>query len=119
MRQHVSLRTSLFIVALWTAVAVVLSSAPATAKRRHHDFVCWMMPSGHTACGYVADPYRVRGLAFKPHRHRDRRVCNLCYSDHVLSNGSIRDFGRYTDASTMRRFHEATVYGEKNRGNID
>ena len=101
------------------ACAALLTATPASAGGRHDDYVCWMMPSGHTACGYVADPYHVRGLAYKPHRHGDRRRCTHCYSDHVLSKHSIRDFGRYTDNSTMRRFHDATVYGEKNRGDID
>ena len=101
---------------LGAALAASIFATPVLAGGRHDDYVCWMMPSGHTKCGYVTDPYHVRGLGYKPHRHTDRRHCVHCYSDHVLSNPSIRDLGNYTDNSTMRRFHDSTFYGEKNRG---
>lgn len=103
----------LLIAMAATAAGLTTLSTSSLAK---DDWVCWMQPSGVTACAWVTDPYHVRDVPWKPHRHKDIRKCKHCAVDFTLSHGSIDDLSRKVDTSTMRRFHDATLYGEKYRG---
>lgn len=106
-------------VLIGAAAAVSALMAFSTASQAKDDWVCWMQPSGVTACAWVSDPYHVRDTPYKPHRHKDIRKCKHCSVDFVLSNGGIYDLSHKVDTSTMRRFHDATLYGEKYRGYRD
>lgn len=108
------LTTGLFAAA--AAVAALAMAGPASAGGRTNDYVCWMQPSGVTACAYLPEPYEVRDVEYKPHRHQDRKRCMHCYVDGQLTKRNIRDLSRYTDTSTMRRTHDMTLFGDKVRG---
>ncbi|MGQ0673865.1 MAG: hypothetical protein ACT4N2_13445 [Hyphomicrobium sp.] len=110
-------RTSILASALALATTCTFAfSTPSSAAGRSDDWVCWMQPSGVTTCAYVPEPYHVRDIPYKPHKHRNSQKCRHCSVDFRLSHPNIRDFGNYLDNSTMRRFHDATLYGEKYRG---
>lgn len=108
----------LTVLAFGTLLSTIASfavTAPSMATGKD-DYVCWMQPSGHTKCAPVAERYHVRDINFKPHKHQDKRKCNHCAVDFGLSHGNIDDLSHRVDTSTMRRFHDATLYGDKNRG---
>ncbi len=42
--------------------------------------------------------------------------CKHCSVDGALTHPNINDLSNYGDSSTMRRYHDVTLYGEKYRG---
>lgn len=111
--------TALLGAAAVGALAILTQASPSLAGGRGADYVCWMQTSGVTACAYLPEPYEVRDIDYKPHRHKDRKRCTHCYVDSQLTHRNIRDLSRYTDASSMRRGHDMTVFGDKVRGQRD
>lgn len=108
-----------FILTAGAVVAAAVGSmAMSTASMAggDSDWVCWMQPIGVTACGWVKDPYHVRDVQWKPHRHKNVQKCRHCSVDFSLTHANISDLGHHVDNSTMRRFHDATLYGDKYRG---
>ncbi len=97
--------------------SMALSSASFAGGRE--DWVCWMQPHGVTACASMPDPYHVRDVTWKPHQHKDWASCRHCAVDFKLTHRNIDDLGRKTDNSTMRAYHDATLYGKKYRGPYD
>ena len=99
------------------AAAVFGTMALSSASIAGNDWVCWMQPSGVTACGALPEPYHVRDIPYKPHKHNGLQMpCRHCSNDFRLTHPNIADFGNYTDNATMRRFHDASMYGSKIRG---
>lgn len=103
------------------SIALLASSLPASAGGKKHDWVCWMQTNGHTECAWLPEPppYRVSGVK-KPHKHKGHGMpCRHCFVDFTLDDPKIRDLERHSSATGMRRFHDATLYGEKYRGYRD
>lgn len=106
-------RTGVFLTAI---SAIGLISAVPTEARAKKDWVCWMTPSGIASCAHLPEPYHVRDIPMKPHKHDGlMQPCRHCSVDFTLTHPNIHDLGNYTDNSSMRRFHDATLYGEKKR----
>lgn len=95
--------------------ACVGLSVTAQAGGKRDDWVCWTGKDGATDCADLPEPYRVRDIPGKPHRHADRRHCKHCAVDFRLSHRNIDSFDNYVDTRNMRAYHGATLYGWKNR----
>lgn len=97
------------------AAAGLLAITPAKAGGKN-DWVCWMTPSSIAQCAHLPEPYHVRDIPMKPHKHDGlMQPCRHCSVDFTLTHPNIHDLGNYTDNATMRRFHDATLYGKKKR----
>lgn len=107
-----------FIIAAGALAAatgcVALSSASYAGERM--DWACWMQPHGVTDCAWMPEPYHVRDVEWKPHRHTDMQKCRHCAVDFTLTHRNIGDLVEKTDNASMRAYHDATLYGDKYRG---
>lgn len=107
-----------FIIAAGAIAAAACGSmALSGAALAKKDFVCWMTPSSIAQCAYLDEPYHVRDVQWKPHKHKGFKLpCKHCSVDGTLTHANINDLSNYGDGSTMRRYHDVTLYGEKYRG---
>lgn len=105
------------------AFAFLLALSTSVAANGKKDWVCWMQPSGVTQCKSLQrhpdEHYFVSGVT-KPHKHEGlKQPCRHCSVDFRLNEDNIDSMSDYTDTTTMRSAHDATLYGSKQRHDQD